>query len=189
MDEFIHVKTVIGIILGLGLTHLIKDSVLFMQHPGRRKLYWVHLLWVFYIFLLLIHLWWWELSLRNIAQWYFLDYFFIICYVLLYYVLCALLYPSDLDGYTGYKDYFYSRKAWFFGILALTFVADVFDTYLKGPDYSLLVSNEYYLRIVSHVILCIVAIFVNNRLFHKLLVLAFIIYEIIFIARLFNVEV
>ncbi len=188
MEVFAHIKTVIAIIMGLGLTHLIKGTVSFIQHPGRSKYYWVHLLWVFYVFLLLVHFWWWEFTLKNITEWYFLDYFFLVCYVILYFILCALLYPDDLDGYKGYKEYFYSRKKWFFAILALTFLADIMDTYIKGPDYSLLLNGEYYIRIISHILLCAIAFFINNRLFHKVLAVLFIIYEVIFIIRLFNVE-
>lgn len=189
MDEFIHVKTIIGIILGLGLTHLIRESVVFIQHPGRNKIYWVHFLWVLYVFLLMVHFWWWELALRDLEVWFFLDYLFLIFYVLLYYILCALLFPSDLKGYSGFKEYFYSRKVWFFGILALAFLADIIDTYIKGPNYYLAINSDYYIRLVSHVVLCIVAIFVNNKLFHKLLILSFLIYEIVYITRFFNVGV
>lgn len=189
MEEFLHIKTVIGMILGLGLTNLIKESVKFVNHPERNKPYWVHLLWVFYLFLMLIHFWWWEISLRTITKWYFIDYFFLICYVLLYYVLSTLLYPEDLRGYSSFKDYFYSRKPWFFGILGITFLADVVDTYIKGPDYLMVANHEYYIHIALNFTLCIIAIFTKNRLFHKLLVLAFLAYEILFIARFYNIEV
>ncbi len=102
MEVFEHIKVVIGIILGLGLTHLIMGSVRFIQHPGRKKLYSVHLLWVFYIFLLLIHFWWWEFNLKSLVQWHFRDYFFVICYTLIFFMICALLYPEDLRDYDGY---------------------------------------------------------------------------------------
>ncbi|WP_339700810.1 hypothetical protein [uncultured Marixanthomonas sp.] len=188
MNEFIHVKSVIAIILGLGLTHLIKGSVRFIQHPNRKKTYGAHLLWVFYIFLLMIHFWWWEFNLKTIEQWYFLNYLFIICYILMYFVLCAILYPEDLNDYKDYKDYFYSRKSWFFAILALTFGADFIDTYLKGDSYFLVTNTEYYIRNISHILLCLLAIKISNPLFHKILVLLFIAYEFSFILRLFNIE-
>ena len=113
MDEFAHIRIIVGMILGLGLTHLIKGSVGFIQHPGRKKIYGVHLLWVFYIFLLLIHFWWWEFNLKLLAEWFFLDYFFIIVYALIFYMICAILYPDDLQGYKGYEDYFYSGNICF----------------------------------------------------------------------------
>lgn len=186
--DLIHVKAIIGIILGLSLTHLIKGSVIFIQHPGRKKFSLLHFLWVFYVFILIIHFWWWEFNLKFVAQWNFVDYFFIITYILLYYLLCAILYPDDLKDYKGYEDYFFSRKKWFFAILTLCFLADIFDTYLKGNNYFLSASTEYYLRIFSHIALCIFAIFNKNRKIHYILVTAFILYEISFILRFFNVE-
>lgn len=188
MDEFVHIRIIIGMILGLGLTHLIKGSVGFIQHPGRKKIYKVHLLWVFYIFLLLIHFWWWEFNLKLIVQWYFLDYFFIICYALIFYMICAILYPDDLQGYDGYEDYFFSRKKWFFSLLAICFIADLVDTAIKGFDYFIWANTEYYIRIASHVILCLLGVLINNRSFHKILVVLFILYEITFIFRFFNLE-
>ena len=188
MDAFIHIKAVIGIILGLSLTHLIKGSVFFIQHPGRKKIYFLHFLWVFYIFLLIIHFWWWEFNLRLIPEWFFADYFFIICYIIIFYMLCAILYPDDLKDYTGYKDYFFSRKNWFFGILALCFVADIIDTNMKGDTYVSNLGTEYYVRNISHIALCIGAILIKNKIFHVILVISFLLYEISFILRYFNFE-
>lgn len=188
MEEFAHIKSIIGIILGLSLTHLIKGSVNFIQHPGRKKIYFVHSLWVFYVFLMIIHFWWWEFNLKLIHEWYFGDYFFIICYILIFYLLCALLYPDDLLDYKGYEDYFYSRKNWFFAVLAVSFLADIVDTLIKGGDYFLFHQNEYYIRIISHILLCLLAIKINNKKFHTLLAVLFIVYEISYILRLFNSE-
>jgi hypothetical protein len=36
----------------------------------------------------------------------------------------ALLFPDNLDGYHGFKDYFYERKGWFLGILAFNSAID-----------------------------------------------------------------
>ncbi|MBC7450219.1 MAG: hypothetical protein H7259_01880 [Cytophagales bacterium] len=42
-----------------------------------------------------------------------------------------MLFPEDLKDYSGYKAYFYSRKKWFFSVVALTYVLDIFDSVLK----------------------------------------------------------
>ena len=188
MEELIHIKSIIAIILGLSLTHLIKGSVNFIQHPGRKKFSVLHFLWVFYIFVLIIHFWWWEFNLKLIAQWNFADYIFIIVYILIYFLLCAILYPDDLKDYNGYEDYFFSRKNWFFIILGLCFLADIIDTLIKGNSYFIANEREYYVRIVAHVALCLVAIMNRNKNFHMLLAFAFIVYEISFIFRYFNIE-
>lgn len=172
-------------ILGLSLTHLIRGTAKFVQHPQREKIYWVHMLWVFYIFLLLIHFWWWEYKLTTLKDWSFPVYFFVIGYIMLYFVLCALLYPDDVKEYQGYEGYFYSRKKWFYGVLAASFVADIIDTLIKGKEYFLHFGLEYPIRNITHLVLCLVAIRVSNKKYHAFLAVIFIVYELSYILRLF----
>ncbi|MET6998066.1 hypothetical protein [Chitinophaga defluvii] len=188
MEAFSHVKVVIGIMLGLSIRHLLNGAIKFIQHPGRSKPYWIHLLWSFYVFLLLIHFWWWEIHLSAIKHWTFPAYFFIVIYIGIYYTLCALLYPDDVKEYDGFEAYYYSRKNWFFGVLAICFLADFVDTWIKGNDYFLMQQLEYPIRNIAHIILCLVAMKVNNKTFHAWLVILAILYELSFILRLFMVE-
>ncbi len=188
MDTFSHIKTVIGIILSLSIAILLQGTVKLVQHPHRVKTYWVHLLWALYIFLVLIHFWWWEYKLRAISEWFFPQYFFIIMYIIVYYVLCALLFPGDLNDYKNdFENYFYSRKKWFFGVLAISFIADLIDTSLKGRDYLASFHWEYPLRTIVLVVLSLIAMRVNNKKFHGAMVIFFILYEIVFILRMYLV--
>jgi hypothetical protein len=188
MDIFAHIKSVIGIVLGLSIAKLLQGTVKLIQHPGRTKPYWVHLAWALYIFLLVTHFWWWEFHLKDIQRWSFQAYFFIILFITLYYTICALLFPDDIKDYDDqWSNYFYSRKHWFFGVLAITFVADILDTWLKGDKYFLSNTWEYPVRNAVHFTLCIVAMFVSGRKFHAILVILFILYELSYIWRLFDV--
>ncbi|WP_148707254.1 hypothetical protein [Chitinophaga skermanii] len=176
-------------ILSLSVAVLLRGTVRFVQHPGRLKIYWVHLAWVFYLFLLLLHFWWWEIYLRTIQQWYFTEYFFVIMYILLFYILASMLYPDDLrDHKEDFQVYFYSRKKWFFAILASTYLFDFVDTLIKGEAYYRHYTWEYPVRNMTHFILCLVAIRVNNKRFQEVLVVGFILYELLYIFRLFLKE-
>ena len=63
----------------------------------------------------------------------FALYLFVICYASLFCTSSpTLLFPREMDDYDGYRDYFLSRRKWLFGILALTYLADVADTLIKG---------------------------------------------------------
>jgi hypothetical protein len=79
--------------------------------------------------------WWWEFRLSHITDWTFGRYLFIFAYASCYFLICAILFPGDLDGYDGYDDYFLSRRKWLFGLIALTFFLDIGDTLLKGVAY------------------------------------------------------
>ncbi len=130
-EAFGHVRIIIGMILGLCVSRLLTGLARFIQHPGKQKIYPVHLAWVGFILLSVIHFWWFEFSLRTIPLWTFEKYLFVIFYAGLYFLLSTLLFPDSMEEYTGYRDYFISRRRWFFGILALVYVVDFIDTLLK----------------------------------------------------------
>lgn len=132
MDMFSYVMVLASVIVGLGITHLLQGIAGLVQHPGRERVYWIHLVWAGATFLRAIFWWWFEFRLSETVQWTFTLYFFVLTYAFLIYLWCALLFPRDLVGYDGYRDYFYSRKAWFFGVGFAGVAVDVGDTLLKG---------------------------------------------------------
>lgn len=185
--EFFHIRMVIGIILGLAITHMLRSAAKFIQHPGRTKPYYVHLLWALYIFLLLVHFWWWEFKLTSVTRWTFPAYFFLVFYIISFYSLVALLFPDDIKDFENYKAYYYSSSTWFFSILGLTFILDVIDTLLKGKEYYQQLGIEYPIRNVVHFSLCMVAIWVKKPSYHAAICILFILYEISYVLRLFDV--
>jgi len=182
---YLHIRVIIGIVLGLCITRLLTGFARLVQHPGRQRVYPVHLGWALSLLLAVAHFWWWEFRFA-VASWTFGLYLFIIFYAALFFLLCVLLFPDDLTDYAGYEDYFLSRRKWFFGILALTFVVDVFDTLLKGADYLRGFGYEYELRITGYLLLCGIAIATRNRLFHLVFMVANIVYQLSWILRLYD---
>lgn len=187
-DLYQHVRVVISIIVGLCITTLLSGLSRFVQHPEREKVSILHLGWAASLLLWIIHFWWWEFRLSMIQQWTFAIYFFVILYAILFYSLCTLLFPSDLRDYSGYEEYFLSRRRWFFGLLAATFVADVIDTSLKGSMYLHSFGLEYPIRIGVGLVLCIIGIFVRNRRIQLTLLTVSLLYQIAYIILLYNTE-
>jgi hypothetical protein len=182
-ETFTHVRTMISMILGLGIAQLLKNSIKLIDHNKLVKPYLLHLFWVFYVFLMMIHFWWWEANLKNILHWNFVEYFFLILYTMMYFAICVLIFPDNINDYKDFKDYFFSRKKWFFSFLIAIFVADFADTLLKGNDYLESLHWEYPVRNVCHIVLCLFAIKSNRIRFHYILAGLFIIYEISYIFR------
>jgi hypothetical protein len=162
-EIYVHVRILLGVIVSLSIARLLSGLAVFLQHPGRQKPDAVHLLWVASMLLALVHFWWWELALAHHSAWRFEVYAFVLFYATLNYLLCAVLFPNDLDGYTGWRDYFESRRAWFFGLLALSFAVDVVDTGLKGHAYLAEFGPAYPLRVVACLLLFGVAAWVRRR--------------------------
>jgi len=181
MDQFFHIRMLMSIIVSLSVAHLLKGIAKLIEHPGRIRLYWVHLLWVIYAFLSLINFWWWEIRLKNVAAWNFESYLFLISYIIIYYIICALLFPDDMKDYAGYKEYYYSRKNWFFSFLGASFLFDVVDTFLKGADYYHSLGIAYLVRIVLYFVLCMVAIRTRNERYHAAMVIFFLLGNLVWI--------
>ena len=177
MDMFNYVMVLASVIIGLGITHLLQGVGRIVQHPHREKVYWVHLMWVAAIFLRAIFWWWFEFDLSKTPQWTFTLYLFVLAYAVLIYLWCALLFPRDLDGYDGYRDYFYSRRAWFFGLLVAGQVIDVADTLVKGLAHFRLLGPSYLVAIVGISVLLLIAMRTRSPRYHG----AFAIFTVLYL--------
>ena len=184
-ELFPHIRIVMGMVIGLGITRLLSWIAAVVQHPRRARLYATHLLWVASILLELIHFWWWEFALFTISEWTFGVYFFLILYCVALFLLAALLVPDNIDDYTGYEDFFLSRRKWFFGLFAATFLFDILDTTIKGPKHLAMFGFEYAIQIPLSLAFCALAIFSTNRRIQLGLVLLHIAYQVSWIYRLF----
>lgn len=182
---FTHVRIIIGIVLGLGLTHLLRQAVRIVEHPRRNRVWWVHVVWALAIFVYLIHFWWWEFRLDTITHWSFATYLFLILYTVLLYLLCALLFPEDISDYNDWQDYFLSRRVWFFGVLAVVYLFDLVDTWLKGASYAHALGVEYIARSVVFVILSLIAMRTRDKRFHATFAVLGLFYEASYILRLY----
>lgn len=135
-DIFPHIRIVLGMIIGLGVARLLSGVARIIQHPKQYHLYSVHLAWVVAALLMLVHFWWWEFGLFQIGHWTFGTYLFLIGYAIVLFLICAMLFPDSMEDYSSYENYFYSRRAWLFGLLALAYALDVVDTFLKEKTTS-----------------------------------------------------
>lgn len=184
--QFLHIRVLLGIILGLAITTLLKGMARFVQHPGRERIYWVHLGWAVSMFILLTHFWWWEFRLIHVHAWTITAYAFLIFYVVVLFLLCTLLFPDDIGDYSGWQDYFQSRRKWFFGIMALSYLIDFIDTAIKGSLYFQSRGPEYPLRNLGFVLMCLIAMRTRSEWFHRAFVVAGILYELSWIYRLYD---
>ena len=66
VSEYVSVLT--SIVVGLGIAHLLHGVATIVQHLGRRRIYWVHLTWVAFMFFQAIFFWWWEFALESLEQ-------------------------------------------------------------------------------------------------------------------------
>jgi hypothetical protein len=184
---FAHVRVVLGMVVSLGMARLLTGVAGFVQHPGRQKPDAIHLLWVTSTLLLLLHFWWWEFELGHMPGWRFEVYFLVLYYAVVNFLLCALLFPTDLNDYTGYRDYFLSRRRWFFGLLAMGYAIDLADTWLKGPAHVASLGAEVWVRAGVYLALCLAAALSRSTRFHLAFAVANLLYQVSFILRRYDV--
>jgi len=180
-----HVRLVMGFVISLSIARLLTGVSRFVQHPSKVQVYPVHLIWTISVLLMLIHFWWWEFWLTGIGQWTFTLYAFLVGFTIVMYLLCSILYPDNLAEYAGFEDYFYSRRRWFFGLFALTFVCDFLDTMIKGADHLQSFGLEYLIRAPLYIVLCAIAMWTTDRRFHWAFAVANLAYQVSFVGRLF----
>ena len=186
MEFFNYVMVLASVIIGLGITHLLQGLAGIVQHPGREKVYWVHLAWVAQAFLLIIFWWWFEFRLSKVEEWTFALYFFVLIYATVLYLICALLFPKDLDDYDGFKDYFYARKSWLFALNLAGVLLDVGDSLFKGMEHFRSLGPAYPFIMATLAISFIAAIRIRNERFHAILATVSLLYLLLYPILLFG---
>lgn len=180
---YIHVRILLGMIVGLGLTHLLRHAARIVERPRAHPVYGTHLVWAGFMFVYLLHFWWWQFNLSHQPYWDFTLYLFVTLYALLLYLLCALVFPESLAEGAGYREYYYGRRQWFFGLLALMFVVDIGDTLIKGDAYIQQLGPEYWARNAVYIAASLAAIATRNPRFHAAFAVAALLYELSWIWR------
>lgn len=184
---YVHVRILLGMIVGLGLTHLLRHLARIVERPKARRVYWVHLTWALFMFFYMLHFWWWEFRLTHQPHWDFNLYFYVTVYALLLYLLCTLIFPESVDSYQDYRDYFYTRRGWFFSLLAIMFLVDIGDTAIKGSQYLHQLGVEYWLRNAVYTVACIGAIATRSPIYHGTFAVGALLYELSWIVRRYEV--
>jgi hypothetical protein len=186
VEFFNYVMVLASVIVGLAVTHLLQGVARLIQHPARRKLYWVHLLWVALMFLNALFLWWWEYQLSTTRHWTFELYVFVISFSVVLYLICAVLMPSELRDYADYRAYYYSRRRWLFGLLLLFSLMDLADSAIKGPAHLAWLGWPYFAVVATRSALLLIAMKTRNARFHAFVVLLFIAQLVVLAFRSFH---
>ena len=186
MQMFEYVIVLISIVIGLAVTHLMQGLAGLIQNPSRVRIWWVHLVWVAYMILSIVFWWWWEFNLQHIRVWTFPIYLFVILYAFYLYLISAVLFPSRLEGFDGYKDYFLARRHWFFGLLIGWSVIDIIDTRMKGADYFASVGADAYIFNSILALTSIVGLAVRRPAVQAILAVGQLAYVLFGLLRLFN---
>jgi hypothetical protein len=120
MDQFEYLFVLVGIIIALGISHILASAMRLIRFRFRIRMYPVTLIWMLVLFLLQLLIWWAAFTRREWADWTFFGFLFYVLIPILVSVPAYLLVPESLselaDGY-DLKDEFDKNRRWFFAIL------------------------------------------------------------------------
>ena len=184
-ELFPHVRIVMGMIVGLGITRLLMTVASLVQHPHRSRVSSIHLLWIVSILVELVLFWWWEFALFRLEQWTFAIALFLIVYAITLFLLAALLSPDNIAEYNGYEDFFLKRRHWFFVFFAVTFVLDAIDSMIKGDGYWTRFEYEYFMQVPAGLVLSAIAIRFGSPRLHLAIVVLHMTYQAYLVSRFF----
>src|SRR5437870_88174 len=131
MGAFEYLSVLISIILALGMTRVLAGVGEMLQARSRRRIYWVHAVWIVNLFLYLVIAWWIFYRWRNQPQWTFLLFVFVLISPTILYLASLILFPpeSALDKSIDYKTHFYANHRAFFILLCMYYCR----RYLRQP--------------------------------------------------------
>ncbi|MGI9223872.1 MAG: hypothetical protein ACR2QX_05295 [Woeseiaceae bacterium] len=167
MSQFEYVAVLISIIVGLALAQILRGVGRMVTSKGGPRPYWVHLVWTFYAFMNISMFWWWEFRL-GMVDWSLSIYLVVITYATLLFFISLLLQPGNMAGINSYKEYYYSRRQWIFGLLIAISLWDFVDSYMKGIDHFLGLGAEYLIIQSALITACALAIITQDERYHKL---------------------
>lgn len=120
MDPFSYLSVLIGLILGLGIAHLMEGIGQFARYRGQIAWHWPAKLWVGILLALHIQCWWAMYELRHIESWTFPMFLTVLIQPILLFLLAAVALPELQDNQKiDFESAFANQAPFTFTVAAL----------------------------------------------------------------------
>lgn len=118
MSSFEFISVALSIVIGLGLTQLLKSAVVVLRAWGEHGVDVLPILWAMIVFVTIVQFWWalFELDAGNlVTEWSLAGFMLLLAGTVLLYVAAALVLPGVPSDLRGYFD---GDGRWALGMLA-----------------------------------------------------------------------
>lgn len=165
MSDFEFLSVLVSIVIGLGLTHLLRGLGNAFYFRDVHKLDAAHLGWTVAVFFVLVLNWWVFLLWRDFGVWTFSAFLMIILWTTSMYAMALALYPPGRATEVDYRTLFEKNRTWFFTTFTIMAVLDLVVTYMRDQA----IPGTVYLLFVSHAgVVSSIGIIVKKRLYDLL---------------------
>ena len=135
MSDFEYLTVLIAIILGIGIAHLLTSIARVIGETKDLNIGVAHSIWTINILTFLIVFWWWGINLRDLGEWVFLQYFFLLFDTSLWCLLAAILFPATIPQDYDLGAHFATKRKPFFSILIVLAFADPLTSMILGTEH------------------------------------------------------
>jgi hypothetical protein len=179
MDPFSYLVVLTSIVLGLAITRVIGGLGNIIQTRRRKRVYWVHIVWMMNLLLTITIVWWVAYRWRMQQHWTFFLFLWLLLTPTLLYLISALIFPDtdEAQMVTDWEKYYYESHRDIFMLYALVFPIDLVDTALKGLAHFRAQGPLYLGTMLLWLILLMIAAFNRRRSYHAFLAVLFLIYN------------
>lgn len=166
MTDFEFLSVLISIVIGLGLTHLLKGLGHVIYHRHLNGVDPVHTSWALAVFVILILNWWVVLLWRDVTQWSFSTFFTMVIWCCSFYALALSVFPPGLSDETDYRQLFEENRSWILGTFIIMTLLDQLVTFQRERH----LPELYYLAYVGHyTVLAGIGLLVRRRIYDLVL--------------------
>jgi len=112
-NVFSYLTVLISIVLGLGIAHLLGGVARSVSRRKTTIFYWPTLVWILVLLILIIQVWWVDISLSRETQWTLPGFASTLLIPATLYFMSFLILPETNDM----RETFFENRVWFFSLL------------------------------------------------------------------------
>ncbi|MEM8566275.1 MAG: hypothetical protein AAGF85_07420 [Bacteroidota bacterium] len=138
------------------------------------KIYWQHLLWTIFAFLVFIQNWWGIWPRTKLLTYNIYYFLYALLPIFIFHLISVVLFPDfKSKGILDMEDQFYENSRWFFTLLAIYFAFTIISSFVYPDIGNVLVQN--LIRFIG-VLLATMAAYLNNtkKLHYAVLVIGYV---------------